>query len=196
MATPRPAAGPRERLMSSAITLVRRHGVAATGLSELLDHSRTARGSIYQHFPGGKEELVASATRSAGEVMGRRMHEAAGQDDPVAIVRAVVDSATRGLVDHDFELGCPIVAAASSGPEHAAAVSAAADTFRAWVQELRDGFAATGMPVPVAEGFASLVVSAVGGAIVQARAARSLVPLEHVGDQLAALARLHAERQS
>lgn len=192
MATPGPAAGPRDRLLSSAVALVRRNGVAGTGLNELLEHSQTARGSVYQHFPGGKEELVATATRSVGEAMARRMQEAAGLPDPVAIVQAVVRAAARGLVDHDFELGCPIVAAATSGPGHGAAVSAAADTFTAWVGALQDGFVGAGIAEPEAEGFASLVVSAVEGAIVQARAARSLVPLDHVGEQLSGLARLHA----
>ncbi|MFD6272810.1 hypothetical protein ACFWFL_25630, partial [Nocardia asteroides] len=34
-------AGPRERLIRSAIIMMREHGVAATGLTELLAHSKT-----------------------------------------------------------------------------------------------------------------------------------------------------------
>ena len=62
-------AGPRERLIDSTIALIRRRGVHATGLTDLLNHSGTARQSIYQHFPGGKAELVEHATKEAGRQM-------------------------------------------------------------------------------------------------------------------------------
>ncbi|KAA1427732.1 TetR/AcrR family transcriptional regulator [Nocardioides antri] len=189
MATSGPECGPRDRLLLSAVTLVRRQGVAGTGLAELLERSRTARGSVYQHFPGGKEELVAASTRLAGDAVAQRIRAEAHHIDPVEIVRAVVDTAIRDLVDHGFEFGCPIAAAASSGPDHAEAVAAAADSFAAWVSGLRDGFASGGMDRSVAEAFASVVVSAVEGAILQARASRSLDPLLHVAEQLSDLAR-------
>ena len=48
----------RERLIASAIELLRRNGVAGTGLAQLLEHSGTARRSVYVNFPGGKSELV------------------------------------------------------------------------------------------------------------------------------------------
>lgn len=189
MATPEPGLGPRDRLLHSAVTLVRRQGVAATGLNELLERSGTARGSVYQHFPSGKEELIATSTRHVGDALARRIREGAAHLGPVEIVRAVVDAAVGDLVDHDFELGCPIAAAAISGPDHAEAVTAAADSFDAWVRGLRDGFAAGGMDPAAAQAFASVVVSAVEGAILQARAARSPAPLHHVADQLSDLAR-------
>lgn len=189
MATLDPQPGPRDRLLLSAIALVRRQGVAATGLNELLERSQTARGSVYQHFPGGKEELIATSTRVIGDAMAQRIRAEADHLDPAEIVRAAVDAAVRELVDHDFVLGCPIAAAANAGPDHAAAVAAAADSFGAWVRGLRDGFAAAGMDGAAAEAFASVVVSAVEGAILQARAARSLDPLHHVTEQLSDLAR-------
>src|SRR5258706_426767 len=51
----------RERLIASAIEMLRRHGVAGTGLAELLENSGTARRSVYVNFPGGKSELMAEA---------------------------------------------------------------------------------------------------------------------------------------
>ena len=40
----------RERLIVSAIELLRRNGVAGTGLAALLEHSGTARRSVYVNF--------------------------------------------------------------------------------------------------------------------------------------------------
>ncbi|MCP9625448.1 TetR/AcrR family transcriptional regulator, partial [Nocardia otitidiscaviarum] len=55
------SAGPRDRLIESAIELVREQGVHGAGLSALLDRSRASRNSLYQHFPEGKGELVEGA---------------------------------------------------------------------------------------------------------------------------------------
>ena len=46
---------------------MQRHGVAGTGIAEILSTSGVTRRSIYLNFPGGKAELVAAATRSAGD---------------------------------------------------------------------------------------------------------------------------------
>ena len=59
----------RDRLTSATATLMQRHGVAGTGIAEILATSGVTRRSIYLNFPGGKAELVAAATRSAGDEM-------------------------------------------------------------------------------------------------------------------------------
>ncbi|WP_280357285.1 TetR/AcrR family transcriptional regulator, partial [Nocardia otitidiscaviarum] len=60
------SAGPRDRLIESAIELVREQGVHGAGLSALLDRSRASRNSLYQHFPEGKGELVEAAPPGGG----------------------------------------------------------------------------------------------------------------------------------
>src|SRR6478609_753257 len=89
---------PRERLLDATITSLRRHGVQGTGIAELLSSSGTARQSIYQHFPGGKAELVAAATRRAGDFMARRD----GASGPHAHLDRRVDWWVGQLERHDF----------------------------------------------------------------------------------------------
>src|SRR6478736_1028021 len=55
-------------LIATAITMVQERGVHATGLSDLLRRSAAARNSIYQHFPGGKTELMVAVTDTAGAI--------------------------------------------------------------------------------------------------------------------------------
>ena len=57
----------RERLTSATAALMQRHGVAGTGIAEILAESGVTRRSIYLNFPDGKAELVAAATRAAGD---------------------------------------------------------------------------------------------------------------------------------
>ena len=175
---------PRERLLVAASDLVRRYGVAGTGLSALLAESGTARGSIYQHFPGGKDELIEAATDVAGAAMQAEAWAAEDATTPEDVVRVVVGQARRALQDEDFARGCPVVAAAVAGPEHPGVVAAASRAFRSWTQDLARVFREAGVAAGQAESFSSVLISAIEGAIVQARATQTLDPLDAVAEHL------------
>src|SRR2546428_7419187 len=55
------AADSRSRMVRSAASLIRTRGATATSFSEVLADSGAPRGSIYHHFPQGKEQLAADA---------------------------------------------------------------------------------------------------------------------------------------
>ncbi|MFD8499452.1 TetR/AcrR family transcriptional regulator [Amycolatopsis sp. NPDC059657] len=163
-------AGPRERLIESAITLIREHGVHGTGLTELLTHSKTARGSIYQHFPGGKTELIEHATLSAGEQMSALIEARA--DSPSALIATLVRWWKRTLEASDYRFGCPVVAAAL------AEQTAAATVFEEWERRLTAALTAAGMDEAAAPSMATFIVSAIEGAIIQSRSTKSPRPLD------------------
>lgn len=61
-----------KRLMLDAATdLFQRQGLHATGVNQVLVRSGAPRGSLYFHFPGGKQQLAVEAVESAG----RHVHE-------------------------------------------------------------------------------------------------------------------------
>lgn len=179
--------GPRDRLVAATVALIGERGVAGTGLSDLLKASGTARGSIYQHFPEGKDQLVGASVRAAGEQTRAAIAGLARLDEPGAVVRAVMEATRSAVLEEDFTRGCPVAAAAVAGAEYPAAASTAGEVFEAWVTELAGVLAALGVAEGAAEPLASLVVSAFEGALVQARATRSPAPLDHAADQLARL---------
>src|SRR5256885_16535471 len=53
-------------MVASAVDLLARRGLQATSLSEVLEQSGAPRGSVYHHFPKGKDELVGAALDLAG----------------------------------------------------------------------------------------------------------------------------------
>ena len=171
---------PRERLLDATITSLRRHGVQGTGIAELLHTSGTARQSIYQHFPGGKAELVAAATRRAGEFI-VRSDEAT---DPHAHLDRRIDWWIRQLQRHDFALGCPVAAAALAGSEYPEVVEAAAEAFATWTRSFADRLVAAGAEPEAATAFARFQISAIEGAILTARALRTVQPLEDLRTHL------------
>ncbi len=84
------APGPRERMVAAAASLLGEHGLAAASFSAVLERSGAPRGSIYHHFPGGKEELAAAAVDRARDLGLRAIAGGAHEDAPAAV---------RGLVD-------------------------------------------------------------------------------------------------
>ena len=56
----------RERIVQTSAELFRRQGYNATGVKQIVTAAQAPFGSIYHHFPGGKEQLGAEAIRRSG----------------------------------------------------------------------------------------------------------------------------------
>ena len=56
----------KQRMIEQAVILLARKGFQGASFSEILDAAGAPRGSLYHHFPGGKEELVLAAMDHAG----------------------------------------------------------------------------------------------------------------------------------
>ncbi|MGU3499633.1 TetR/AcrR family transcriptional regulator [Mycobacterium sp. C31M] len=180
----------RDRLVTSAIELIRRNGVAGTGLSLLLERSETARRSLYLNFPGGKSELIADATVAAGTVIGEAIDSLAATLTPVQSVRAFIAGWRETLTRSDFLSGCPIVAAALGRSEAEVAADNAGAVFTDWQQRLITHLAAAGVAPAEAARLAGVTIASVEGAIVMCQATKSAEPLQHVEDTLVELYRL------
>lgn len=179
--------GPRERLIDAAIALVRERGVEGTGLAELLERSGTARRSIYQHFPGGKYELVGVATDAAGSSLREMVRDGAATMATADLLVVTVEQMKASLVSSDFRLGCPVAAAALAPADAVAVREAAGVAFDGWVSELEELLSREGRPPAAARSLAGFLVSAIEGALLAARATRSVEPLDQAREQLALL---------
>lgn len=181
--------GPRERLITAAVELVREHGVEGTGLSGILERSNTARRSVYQHFPGGKLELIDASTRTAGEWTLHTIRELGATMDASELLPAMIRLLAADLVAGDYRLGCPIAAAAAASADAAAVQEAAGAAFDGWAEEIKGVLVREGYGAAEARSLAGFVVSSLEGALLCARATRSTEPLEQAGEQLAKLLR-------
>ncbi|MFQ6392143.1 TetR/AcrR family transcriptional regulator [Nocardia sp. KC 131] len=178
--------GPRARLIESAIELVREQGVHAAGLAALLDRGNASRNSLYQHFPSGKSELVETATKIAGDRMTAVIDKVTAAGPSEQWLAALVGWWKHVLEQSSFTAGCPIVGAALAESEprvQAAAGAALVD----WTGHLATALEGEGMPAARAASLASLIISAIEGAIVQSRALKSTRPLDYAQEHLMAL---------
>src|SRR5271168_4880754 len=62
----RVASDVRQRMIDHAVVLLAQKGLQGASFTEVLQASGAPRGSLYHHFPGGKEELVLAALDAAG----------------------------------------------------------------------------------------------------------------------------------
>lgn len=179
----RSSASTHARLLGAAVDLLAEGGPHGAGLTELLDRSGTARGSLYQHF-GGKDDLMVAATRAAGEVVLDRLRTRGST--PPEVVDELIDGML-AVVGLPADRSCPVLAAAASGVPTVR--EAASEVLAGWIDVLAERFVVMGWPPSRAHDLATTCIATAEGAGVLARAQRTTDPAEAVRRQLHELVR-------
>ena len=172
----------KRRMAAGAAQLLAQQGLQGTSFAEVLELTGAPRGSVYHHFPEGKNQLVAAALDVAGERALTLLESWRGRDAR-EVAAAFINVWREILTRSDFQAGCAVVAV-TVATDSEDLLERAAGIFRAWRATLADLLGAGGHPDP--EGYAALLVAACEGAVVMSRAAQSLEPFEKVAGQLLA----------
>ncbi|WP_037627861.1 TetR/AcrR family transcriptional regulator [Streptomyces aureus] len=192
--------GPRERMVFSAAQLIRRDGVMATGMREVAAHANAPRGSLRHYFPGGKEQLVNEAVAWAGQYAARRVARfmaALSEPTPSGLFAAMVQQWTDEYRASGFEGGCPVAAATVDCAQSTDSTrDAAADAFARWTRPVAEALTDMGVPADEAEPLATLMISALEGALLIARAERDDRALTVVARELGPLLDSRARQPS
>jgi AcrR family transcriptional regulator len=176
--------GPREGMILSTALLIRERGARATSLDAILAHSGAPRGSVYHHFPGGREQLLREATAYSGEYVARKLERDRGEH-PLSALDALFDEYRANLQATDFRAGCPVVAVAvESSPEGPDLRDCTRDAFERWRRAIAESLERRGIDVDRADELALNAIAAFEGALVLSRSYRDLEPLERVRDEL------------
>jgi len=175
----------RRRMVESAAILLATRGLDGTAFSDVLEHSGAPRGSIYHHFPGGKDDLVEEAMALAGERALGVLDAVVGQP-PIDITQRFLDLWRQVLIRSELRAGCAVLAVTVAA-DSTDLLDRAAAIFRAWRVRLADLYIQGGMAADPARRLAAIVVSATEGAVVISRAERSLEPFALVAEELLAL---------
>ncbi len=173
-------------MIHSAYELFRVHGVSATGLREINAHSGVARGAIYHHFPGGKDELARAVIQHAGDEVSVLLEPFAAEAGAVAAVGAFVAGWEHHLSSNEFRAGCAIAAVAGETAPGTETAEAAAEALGGWIAILSSSLRREGVSNAKADRLASLAVSAVEGALVLCRAEASTKRMTAVRQELEA----------
>ena len=184
----------RRRMIDSAAVLVARHGSRGTSFSEVLEASGAPRGSLYHHFPQGKEQLVHAAVEAAG---GRSLAQLADFDGlPAGEVASRFLGMWRALLTAtDFGVGCA-VAAVTVDAESDALLERAGEVFRAWRSRLAELLAAGGVGADRAAPLAAMLIGASEGGVLLARAERDIAVFDAVAAETVAAVEAAARLES
>lgn len=176
----------REHMIETTASLVHRRGFYGTSLNEILTESGAPRGSLYYHFPGGKEELVLEATRQGVATVTQLLKEAlTGSPAPADGVRAFVEAAADVLRDSGFVFGCPVAPIVLDSPESSALANICQEALEEWRRVLAHGLGSAGIERGRANSLSTMIVCGVEGGLILARARRDTAPLDAVAQELA-----------
>jgi TetR/AcrR family transcriptional regulator, lmrAB and yxaGH operons repressor len=176
----------RHRMIEAAVDLLRRRGYHATAFSDVIRESGAPRGSIYFHFPGGKDELVHEAIAAAAVEIEESVALAASRaKDPASFVRIHAGDVGRRLESSGYESGCAIATMVLElAPWSEQLTAEFAQAFERWRRVLASRFEEWGFPPERALADADLVMAGLEGALVLSRAARSLEPFRRTTEAL------------
>ncbi len=171
----------RARMVRSAAALMRERGIHGVGLREIVVHSGGPRGSLGRYFPGGKTQLMTEAldvvVAELSDEVGEALARAKTFPDAIGVI---VAPWRRLLVDHDFALGCPMAATVVDAADNGDLRVHVSELLAEWQASVADVYVKFGDPPSVAREQSTVLLAAIEGALILARARRSSEPLDMV----------------
>ena len=167
------------KTLAAAAKLFRRQGYHGTALHDILAAGGSPRGSLYFHFPKGKEEIGEGALTLAGEAVRKGIAGAAetSESAEVFLIRIARGMAS-DLEKSGFQEGCPIATTALETAGQSDVLGAATrNAFQSWEKEIARGLERFGLTPENAEVIATTVLSQLEGALLLARTYRDLAPM-------------------
>jgi TetR/AcrR family transcriptional repressor of lmrAB and yxaGH operons len=180
----------KDRMIAAARRLFREHGYFGTALSEVVTESSAPRGSLYFHFPGGKEELAneVALLHTADSIA--HINRSAGTASTAAeLIATFIDRSREELIASDYREGCAVAPIIIESTPASVQLS---DTTRRGFQDvivtLAARLAEKGISDQRARQLALNAVTAMEGALILSRVLRSPEPFDAAITELAAAA--------
>ena len=173
----------RARMVRSAASLIRTRGVTGTSFSDVLADSGAPRGSIYHHFPEGKEQLAADAIKWTSERVLAHQRECPAST-PEGVLNWFIDMWRQVVVSSGGRAGCVVAGVAVDTDVEAGPMTLVRATFRSWMDLLTGQLQTTGLTPARASAMATATLAGMEGALILCRAERSAAPLETIAAEL------------
>jgi AcrR family transcriptional regulator len=174
----------RSKMVRSAAALIRTRGVSATSFSDVVADSGAPRGSIYHHFPRGKEQLAEDAIRWTSERVLEHQRQCRATT-PRGVLDCFIDTWRQVVIASGGAAGCVVAGVAiDTIPGRPGLIDVVRITFDSWVDQLAEQLAVVGVPAERAGPIARATLAGMEGALILCRAQRDVGPLETVAAEL------------
>lgn len=177
----------RQPIINAAVRLFRRQGYGGTGLNDIVDESHAPKGSLYHYFPGGKSSIAIAAVEEAGRRVAQTVAQLALETGTTGeLIKGHARLLAGWMQKSGFRDGCPITTVLLElAPAERGVARAGREAYAARLAILTEKLVADGYSVERAARLAGLCVSAIQGALIQARVERSSAPIESAAQELA-----------
>lgn len=179
----------REDMIRATAYLLQKKGYFGTGLNDIIKHSKAPKGSIYYHFPKGKEQLAIEAIEWTKFNVTNFIKEKLGElSDPAeAIQNYFQDSADRFEQDNYFQ-GVPITAIVLETSDLSDELrKTCGSVFESWHEIFADKLSENGYSDYSANEIAMTLNAMLQGALVICLTRKDGVPLRVIADVVPAL---------
>ena len=169
LAPPSTPMGSKERLVAAALSLFQTNGYHGVAISDILDATDLPKGSLYHHFPGGKEELaIAAVGFIADEVDARLAAEFSKNKRAGAVLLELAHECVIWLQRSDYSQ-TPLLGLLAASPGESALTQAICDAQKRWLARFETALGGT----YAAHDKACLALASLEGGISLARMSRS-----------------------
>src|SRR5262249_51230311 len=143
----------KQKIVAKAAELLQHGGYHATGIQQLTAGGELPRGSLYFHFPGGKEELACAALDHAGEELRAALEQPFYSLPTVsASLAAVLLLLGERLEASGWREGCPIATTTLEMAAHSEPIRATCSRiYASWARVIAERLIAEGAPPDRAE---------------------------------------------
>lgn len=169
----------RTRLVETAADLVQDRGYHGLAVAELLTLSDAPRGSLYFHFPEGKDQLIATVTREGVEAVTDSLRATlAAEKTPGRAIRKILEAAASALEASDFRFGSPTAPLVLDGLQAGSEIATLTDeAYTGWVDLFDTALTSAGVAAKRAQSLALIVEASFEGLLIICRAHRDAGPM-------------------
>lgn len=179
----------KEKILDAAAQLIWARGFNGTGVQAILAKAGASTGSFYHFFPA-KDDLLVGVLRRYRELLDPMIFRPAfaATRDPIERVFSVLNVYRHHLTRNDCALGCPIGNLAGELSDTSDAFrEEISNLFETWTSHILECLTEARGRFPEGldlQELACLVLTVMEGAIMQARAGRSIEPFDASVSQL------------
>ena len=185
----------RDIFVERTQNLLLRQGGLDVSLTSVLRACGANKGSLYHFFPEGKEELLVAAMQRQSEcaLSSNKAFLASSKSTGEAVFRLAKSLATMIESENCPEF-LPFSAAGSITDEASEALrTLCAETLESLERLYADSLREEGLPTKLAKSLASVIISTIEGALLQARTRGTSLPLKNAAIHLRGLIDSHTE---
>jgi len=176
-------------MITATAELLQIQGYHATGLNQITQESNTPKGSLYFHFPGGKEELAIAAIEAAGAEESQKIEAVLNSREDIGeAIHAFTQVLAQGLLESNFRKGCPVATVAiETSSTHESLRRICEQIYLRWFELITQRLLAAGFNSTETKTWSTLILASVEGGLLLSRNQQSVEPLETIGKHLKTL---------